>query len=119
VHPVGFEHLVCALSDLADPGAREFSIGAGAGSIRGFVVGYQGSVRAYVNSCPHAGVRLNFRPDEFFAPHRSLLLCTVHGAQFEPHTGVCVAGPCTGQALQAVDIEIRDDYVYVRSRSAA
>jgi nitrite reductase/ring-hydroxylating ferredoxin subunit len=30
------------------------------------------------------------------------LVCANHGAKFEPHTGVCVGGPCVGKRLQLV-----------------
>lgn len=115
VHHADLQHLICALSDLSDPGSYEFTIGADEWPLRGFVVCYQGSIGAYLNSCPHAGLPLNFKPNEFFAPHVPLLQCTVHGALFEPRNGLCVAGPCAGQSLRSLDIEIRDGHVYLRS----
>ncbi len=116
---IDLEYKICALSDLLDPGAREFSIGAGDWPLRGFVVRYQGAVRAYVNRCPHAGLPLNFKPHEFFAPHVELLQCAVHGALFAPETGACVAGPCAGRSLRVLEIEIVKGYVYVRSHLSA
>lgn len=107
--------VVCALHELAGPGTREFSMGEGDWPLRGFVVRHQNQVRAYINSCPHARLPLNFTPNEFFAPHVQLLQCTVHGALFEPGTGVCVAGPCVGQRLRTLDVEIIDGYIYLRS----
>lgn len=103
------------MHDLPDPGTYEFSIGDGDWPVRGFVVRYQGEVRAYLNSCPHAGLSLNFKPNVFFAPHAELLQCAVHGALFEPTTGTCVAGPCMGQSLRALEVDIHDGYVYLRS----
>jgi len=58
-----------------------------------------GTVRAYLNSCPHAGVRLDWRPDDFLDYTGDYLLCSMHGALFEPSTGTCVAGPCRGARL--------------------
>lgn len=58
-----------------------------------------GTVRAYLNSCPHAGVRLDWRPDDFFDYTGQYLLCAMHGALFEPTTGYCLAGPCRGTRL--------------------
>jgi nitrite reductase/ring-hydroxylating ferredoxin subunit len=106
---------VCALSELSDPSAREFVIGEGEWPLRGFVVLYQGQVRAYLNSCPHAGLPLNFQPDSFFAPQGELLQCTAHGALFAPLSGDCVAGPCVGQTLRPLAIEVRDGYVWLCS----
>jgi nitrite reductase/ring-hydroxylating ferredoxin subunit len=107
--------LICALSELIDPGAYEFVIGDGDWPLRGFVVQYQGQIHAYENKCPHLGVPLNYRPNEFFAPYEPLLQCTVHGALFMPHSGRCVAGPCAGRNLRKLEIETIDGYLYLRS----
>jgi len=37
----------------------------------------------------------------------------VHGASFELQRGECVAGPCRGDALQAVAIVVRDGAVFL------
>ncbi|HNV79908.1 MAG TPA: Rieske (2Fe-2S) protein, partial [Thermomonas sp.] len=36
------------------------------------------------------------------------LVCAAHGASFELANGVCVAGPCRGESLRAVAVEVRD-----------
>lgn len=61
-----------------------------------------GELRAYLNSCPHAGVRLDWQPDDFFDYTGEYLQCSMHGALFEPATGQCVAGPCRGSRLVCV-----------------
>lgn len=61
-----------------------------------------GEVRAWLNSCPHAGVRLDWRPDDFLDHTGTWLLCSMHGALFEPASGVCIAGPCRGSRLVEV-----------------
>lgn len=109
--------MICALSELADPGALEFSIGEGEWPLRGFVVHYRGEIRAYRNSCPHLGWTLNLKPHAFFAPHVELLQCAGHGALFEPHTGRCVAGPCIGRNLHALVIDVQNGNVYLRDQS--
>ena len=107
--------LICSLSELADPGAYEFSVGEGAWPLQGFVVRFQDELHAYENSCPHLGVPLNYRPHEFFAPYEPLLQCSVHGALFVPNTGRCVAGPCAGKKLRELEIETINGYLYLRS----
>lgn len=108
--------IICSLSELSDPGTREFIIGEGEWPLRGFVVRFQGEIHAYLNSCPHAGLSLNFKPHTFFAPHTQLLQCVAHGALFEPNTGECVAGPCVGQQLRELVIEVVDGKVYLRQQ---
>jgi nitrite reductase/ring-hydroxylating ferredoxin subunit len=102
---------ICALDDLESPGARSFTVGSGDWPLRGLVVRRGADVRAYVNRCPHAGHPLNLRPNEFLTSDESLILCRSHGALFEMTTGYCVAGPCVGQTLQPVGVQVVDGYV--------
>jgi nitrite reductase/ring-hydroxylating ferredoxin subunit len=37
--------------------------------------------------------------------------CSTHDALFEIDTGVCIAGPCVGDHLQAVELVIEDGYI--------
>ena len=65
-----------------------------------------GSVRAWLNICPHAGRRLDWAPGQFLKSKDGLLVCAAHGASFELDGGTCVAGPCRGEALRAVAVEV-------------
>ncbi len=105
---------VGALSDLADPGCREFAIGDGDWPFRGFVVRQGYEVFAYQNFCAHLGHPLNWSPDDFLTGDKSALMCASHGALYEIRTGKCFAGPCRGRALRKVSAEVRDGIVYVR-----
>jgi nitrite reductase/ring-hydroxylating ferredoxin subunit len=103
--------VICPLHELADPGARAFTLGEGEWPLRGFVVRRGGRVHAYVNHCPHAGFPLNWRPDQFLTPDAQMILCVMHGARFEIETGRCVIGPCEGLGLQALPVHVRNGYV--------
>jgi nitrite reductase/ring-hydroxylating ferredoxin subunit len=70
-------------------------------------------VRAWLNVCPHAGRRLDWAPGKFLQSKDGLLVCAAHGASFEPVSGLCVAGPCSGQSLRAVAVEVRDGEVFL------
>ena len=70
-----------------------------------------GDVRAWLNVCPHAGRRLDWAPGKFLRAKDGTLVCAAHGASFELAHGVCVAGPCRGEALRAVAGEVRDGEV--------
>ena len=102
-----------ALDELDDPGSVEFRIGDGDWPFKGFVVRVGGDVFAYQNVCPHAGHPLNWKPDSFLTPDGTAIICASHGAVFEIGTGECVAGPCPGRHLRAVDVSVRDGRVYV------
>jgi nitrite reductase/ring-hydroxylating ferredoxin subunit len=103
--------VLCALSELSDPGSRAFSVGEGDWPVRGFIVRRGREVFAYINRCPHAGHPLNLRPDRFLTPDGTLILCNSHGAMFEIDSGVCVAGPCPGQRLRTIAVRVEDDEV--------
>nr|WP_225876341.1 Rieske (2Fe-2S) protein [Lysobacter terrestris] len=71
------------------------------------------AVRAWMNICPHAGRRLDWAPGQFLKSKDGLLVCAAHGASFELAHGECVAGPCRGEALRAVVVEVRDGKVWL------
>jgi naringenin degradation protein FdeD len=103
--------VLCALADLEATGGRGFTVGEGDWPLRGFVVQTADGVAAYVNTCPHAGHPLDLRPNRFLTPDRNLILCASHGAVFTRDTGLCIAGPCPGQSLTPVPIEVVGGYV--------
>ncbi len=76
-----------------------------------FAVRYLGTARAFVNRCPHAGTELDWQPGEFFEETGLYLICSTHGALFEPSSGVCVAGPCRGACLEPLAIREREGQV--------
>ena len=72
-----------------------------------------GQVRAWLNICPHAGRRLDWAPGQFLRSKEGLLVCAAHGASFELAGGSCVAGPCRGESLRAVPVQVRDGQVWL------
>ena len=71
------------------------------------------AVRAWLNICPHAGRRLDWAPGQFLKSREGLLVCAAHGASFQLADGVCVAGPCRGEALRPVTVDVRDGAVWL------
>ena len=78
-----------------------------------FVVRHGAGVRAFINRCPHRGTPLNWTPDRFLDLERKQIVCATHGAVFRVDDGFCLAGPCSGDSLDAVPAEVRDGDVYV------
>ena len=100
------ERVICASGELAESGAGvRFPIGE---ATNGFAVRFRGQVRAYVNRCPHMGTELDWQPGEFFELGGLYLVCSTHGALFEPLTGKCVAGPCHGASLEPLQVRERE-----------
>ena len=102
---VGPAAALCALADLPDPGGRGFRL---PGRAPFFVIRRGGRVFGYVNACPHRGTPLDWKPDTFLTPDGTLIQCSTHGARFRIDDGGCVAGPCMGQALATVRVEVED-----------
>lgn len=103
--------MLCSLRELDETGSRGFAIGEGDWPLRGFIVRTANGIAAYVNTCPHAGHPLNFRPHRFLTPDCNLIMCASHGALFARDNGLCIAGPCPGQSLTPVPIEVLGQYV--------
>jgi nitrite reductase/ring-hydroxylating ferredoxin subunit len=70
----------------------------------GFVVRYEGKAYAYVNQCAHVPIELDWQQGEFFTAAKDYLICSTHGAHYQPETGHCVMGPCKGKKLQSLPI---------------
>jgi nitrite reductase/ring-hydroxylating ferredoxin subunit len=105
---------ICALTDIADPGAKEFVVANSQGQDwYGFIVRRNNAVHAYANSCPHTGAMLNWAPDRFLTRAANQIMCGVHGALFEIETGYCTAGPCKGQALRGLQTRLESGVVQV------
>lgn len=64
-------------------------------------------VRGFLNICPHAGRPLNWAPGKFLV-ESGLLICAAHGASFSIPDGRCVLGPCRGQSLREVSLQIEN-----------
>lgn len=102
---------LCRLDELPDPGSRGFRIAAPGGPLEMFVVRRGETVRGYVNRCPHTGLGLDIMPHRFLDADGVLIVCATHGALFRIEDGFCVAGPCAGDCLQPVAVQVRGGQV--------
>lgn len=110
--------LLCRLDAIPDGGASAIEDVAAAAGESVIVARRGDQVRAWLNICPHAGRRLDYAPGMFLLKGE-LLICAVHGASFDRNDGVCVAGPCRGEHLHALPVELRGDEIWLRARDAA
>lgn len=93
---------------LAEGATRACVVGTADGPRHLIVVRSAGTHRAYLNSCPHQGVRLDWQPGVFLDVEGAHLQCSMHGALFRLRDGQCVAGPCAGRALLSVPLLEKD-----------
>lgn len=97
---------LCALTEIGLPGSRGFSINVQQGCVEVFVVRSGNAVVAYRNSCPHTRGPLDWVPDQFLSIDSDRIQCATHDALFRIEDGVCIKGPCAGQSLMPVAVEI-------------
>lgn len=102
---------LCALGELADPGARGFRFRAGDALFAAFLVREGGDVRGWVDSCPHNGWPLAVMDDLYLTRTGDRILCAAHGAVFRLGDGVCTAGPCAGERLTPWPVAVRSGWV--------
>lgn len=102
---------LCEMSELADPGSRDFRFRQGDALFAGFVVRVGEAVFGYVDSCPHAGWPLGGPSGRHLTREGDLILCAAHGALFRREDGVCTSGPCYGRALERWAVTVADGAV--------
>jgi nitrite reductase/ring-hydroxylating ferredoxin subunit len=77
-----------------------------------FVMRFEGQLRAYLNRCVHVPTQMDWQPGEFLDIEKRYILCSLHGAAYEPHGGRCIGGPCGRGRLTPVAVAERDGQVY-------
>ena len=111
--PNGLAEHLCASAELAERGrALVFDVLQYGEPVRAFALRFEGSVVAYLNRCLHVPVEMDWRPGEFLDSDKRFILCSTHGAAYEPQDGRCVAGPCGRGRLTALQVSEIDGQVY-------
>ena len=114
-NPAEMPLAVCASSALDEKGlAFVFDVLHHRQPARAFVLRFEGRAVAYLNRCVHVPTEMDWQPGEFLDSGREFIICSMHGAVYEPLTGRCAGGPCGRGRLSAVDVEERDGQVYWR-----
>lgn len=109
--------VICDSATLADGGKGvRFAVEYQGRQEAAFAVRYEGKAHAYLNVCAHRPLELDFPDGEFFDSSGLYLLCSMHGAAYEPATGRCLMGPCTkDERLIPLQVEERDGRIYLIS----
>jgi nitrite reductase/ring-hydroxylating ferredoxin subunit len=104
---------VCDSAELAERGkAHVFDVLHFRQPARAFVLRFDGQLVAYLNRCLHVPTEMDWQPGEFLDSERAYIICSIHGATYEPKHGHCVGGPCGRGKLTALKVIERDDGVY-------
>lgn len=108
------EHLpLCRLDELDVPGSRGLTVTCGERPQDIFLVRSDAGVFGYINSCPHTGAPLDWMPDRYLNVDLTYIQCAMHAALFNIEDGVCIAGPCHGEALTPVPLRVEAGVVYL------
>ncbi len=130
----GFDHLgpadqvdrdgvLCHLDDLGTLDAIGVAPVQGVPST--IVVRRDDELHAWRNVCPHNGSPLCRERRGFLVlesgkkggTHRAELRCNVHDARFDLATGVCTAGPCEGEHLESIPLQLHGNDVCAKQGS--
>ena len=80
--------------------------------VRAFALRFDGRAVAYVNRCAHVPTEMDWQPGEFLDADKRWIVCSIHGAEYEPADGHCVGGPGGRGRLAPVQLQERDGQVY-------
>ena len=70
------------------------------------VLAADGLPRVYLNECKHIPIPLDAGTQELLDEDTGMLFCGTHGALYRLEDGHCVAGPCRGEALDALPFRV-------------
>lgn len=108
------EKFLCHIDDLDNLSSKSFSIKLKRKTTDIFIVKKDDKAFAYINVCPHAGAPLEWNPNEFLDENKESIICAMHGAQFSIEEGNCIGGPCNGEGLTKVSLEIQDKKIFFK-----
>jgi nitrite reductase/ring-hydroxylating ferredoxin subunit len=104
---------LCAAADLVERGrAVVWDVMLWGRPARAFALRFDDKPVAYLNRCVHVPTEMDWQEGEFLDLDKRWILCSIHGAAYEPADGRCVGGPCGRGKLTALHVEERDGQVY-------
>lgn len=104
--------VLCASSDLQDGGrAWVFDVEVRGEPLRAFALRFEGEVVSYLNRCVHVPAEMDWQEGQFLDGDQRFIMCSIHGAVYEPRDGRCVGGPCGKGSLTALSVAEHDGQV--------
>ena len=104
---------LCTSAELTERGkAKVWEVLEYGRPARAFALRFEGVVRAYLNRCAHVPAELDWQPGEFLDIDRRWIVCSIHGATYEPEDGRCVGGPCGRGRLIPLAVDESGGQVY-------
>jgi nitrite reductase/ring-hydroxylating ferredoxin subunit len=96
---------LCDANELSEGGrAKVFKLLQYGRPVRGFVLRHGGQVVAYLNRCLHVPTEMDWIEGQFLDADARYIVCSIHGATYEPRDGRCIGGPCGRGHLTPIDV---------------
>ncbi len=112
------EQQVARVEDVPHGSSKKFILVCDGRQIDGFIVNYHGGFYAYRNRCCHIPMSMDWFDNQFLSEDGRYIICATHGATYHPATGECVAGPCPGEYLDRLPLQILNGVIFVVCPSA-
>ena len=104
------ERLIAEGKDLVDRGEGvRFTVDSAGRALPAFVIRYRGAIYGYLNVCADQELELDWIPGTFFDADTTRLVCSAHGALYEPDSGRCMAGSCAGASPVRLPVRELED----------
>jgi nitrite reductase/ring-hydroxylating ferredoxin subunit len=104
---------LCASADITERGsAWLWSVRQYGQNLPAFALRFDGQVVAYINRCVHVPTEMDWQSGQFFDFEKRWIMCSLHGAMYEPRDGQCIGGPCGKGRLTGIDTQERGGQVY-------
>ena len=111
--PENCHQILCKSSALVVGGrGLRFVVSNSYGSYPAFVVRWRAGLSAFLNICAHMDFELDWTAGSFFDSQGRYLICSTHGALYDPADGLCIKGPCHGARLKPVEVSESCDQVF-------
>jgi nitrite reductase/ring-hydroxylating ferredoxin subunit len=96
---------LCDSTELSDGGCGHvFDVLEFGRPERAFVLRFAGRVVGYLNRCAHVPAQMDWQPGQFLDEQRREIICSIHGATYDPLTGRCTGGPAGRGRLKALQV---------------
>ncbi|HEY6134373.1 MAG TPA: Rieske 2Fe-2S domain-containing protein [Rubrivivax sp.] len=97
--------VLCESAALEEAGkAHVFDVMEYGRPARAFVLRFDGAVVGYLNRCLHVPTEMDWQEGQFLDADKRFIVCSIHGATYEPSDGQCVGGPCGRGKLTALQV---------------
>ena len=104
---------LCESSALLEcEGSITFEVVEHGRTVPAFALRFDNRAVAYLNRCAHVPAEMDWQPGQFWDMDKRFIICSVHGALYDPPNGQCVSGPCPGARLEAIGLSEEGGQVY-------